>query len=214
MTPSERRDRDVEPAQPRVWQRMLSGRKLDLLNPSPADIDIADIAHGLARVARWNGQTEGPNIFSVAQHSVMVEAIMARLAPLSTPAERLAALLHDSPEYVIGDLISPFKAVLGDAYRSIEHRLLDAIHARFGLPISPPALVNLIKQADRIAAYREAIDLAGFDRADADRIFGIQVQETRRDEEVLSPARSEDAERVFLDRFAMLSGASSRKEPV
>ena len=96
---------------PRVWQRMLSGRRLDLMDPSPLDIELADIAHGLARVARWNGQTTGEHAFSVAQHSLVVEQLVA--ATGKDARWQLAALLHDAPEYVIGDMISPFKSVLG-----------------------------------------------------------------------------------------------------
>src|SRR6202012_4133889 len=141
---------------PRVWQRMLSGRRLDLLDPSPLDIEIADIAHGLARVARWNGQTSGAHIFSVAQHTLLVEAVMRAQSPRIDARLRLAALLHDAPEYVIGDMISPFKAVLGTDYKEVELRLLSAIHIRFGLPAELGLDVErLIKNADRGAAYLE-----------------------------------------------------------
>src|ERR1044072_119463 len=132
--------------EPRVWQRMLSGRRLNLLDPSPLDVELADIAHGLARGARWNGQTVGAHIFSVAQHSLLVEAIAGHIDPEMPRERRLAVLLHDAPEYVIGDMISPFKAVIGDAYKTIEARLLVAIHLRFGLPAELPAeLGALIK---------------------------------------------------------------------
>ncbi len=158
---------------PRAWQRMLSGRRLDLLDPSPLDIEIEDIAHGLARVARWNGQTSGDHAFSVAQHCVVVEAVFAHLTPAATRAEQLAALLHDAPEYVIGDMISPFKAALGVDYKAFENRLLAAIHLRFGLPaVLRPELTDQIKQADRIAAYLEATQLAGFSVDEARRFFG------------------------------------------
>src|SRR5580704_18383940 len=159
-------------AAPRAWQRMLSGRRLDLLDPSPLDVEMADIAHGLARVARWNGQTEGANSYSVAQHSLLVETIARQRVRLSRP-HRLAALLHDAPEYVIGDMISPFKAVIGDAYKSVETRLLAAIHLRFGLPpVLPTDLLALIKASDRCAAYLEATRLAGFSTREARRFFG------------------------------------------
>src|SRR5438270_2519918 len=137
-------------ALPRAWQRMLSGRRLDLLDPSPLDVEIADIAHGLARVARWNGQTTGDHIFSVAQHTLLVETIARLRAPGLDRRARLAVLLHDAPEYVIGDMISPFKAVIGDSYKAVEQRLLAAIHVRFGLPAAlPRELVSLIKAADQ-----------------------------------------------------------------
>src|SRR6185503_15986713 len=138
---------------PRAWQRMLSGRRLDLLDPSPLDIEVDDIAHGLARVARWNGQTRGPHIFSVAQHALLVEALARARVPRLDRKCRLAILLHDAPEYVIGDMISPFKAVIGDSYKAVEKRLLAAIHLRFGLPVKlPETLQVLIKTADRCAA--------------------------------------------------------------
>src|SRR3954471_9631534 len=152
---------------------MLSGRRLDLLDPSPMDIEIGDIAHGLARVARWNGQTVGAHAFSVAQHSIVVEEIVAHIQPDIEPRWRLAALLHDASEYVIGDMISPFKAALGVDYRTFEDRLESAIHIRFGLPAkTPTAIKKLIKQADRACAFFEATQLAGFSHAEAIDIFG------------------------------------------
>src|SRR3954467_9773352 len=160
----------------RAWQRMLSGRRLDLLDPSPLDVEIEDIAHGLARVARWNGKTEGPHIFSVAQHSLLVEIIARRRARLDRPS-RLGVLLHDAPEYVIGDMISPFKAVIGDAYKAVEARLLAAIHLRFGLPVVLAAeLSAVIKTADICAAHLEATRLAGFSATEARRFFGREPE--------------------------------------
>lgn len=157
----------------RAWQRMLSGRRLDLLDPSPLDIEIEDIAHGLARVARWNGQTNGRHAFSVAQHSLLVEELCGQFRPGLDRRWRLAALLHDAPEYVVGDMISPFKAALGLDYKAFENRLLEAIHIRFGLPARiPDAVSKLIKRADRASAFLEATQLAGFEEAEAARIFG------------------------------------------
>jgi uncharacterized protein len=159
--------------EPRVWQRMLSGRRLNLLDPSPLDVELDDIAHGLARVARWNGQTVGGHIFSVAQHSLLVEAIAGHINADMSREWRLAVLLHDAPEYVIGDIISPFKAVIGDAYKAIEAGLLAAIHLHFGLPAQPTAVLKrFIKQADRQAAFLEATHLAGFSREEAIKFFG------------------------------------------
>ena len=158
---------------PRAWQRMLSGRRLDLLDPSPVDIEIDDIAHGLARVARWNGQTPGPLPFNVAQHSVIVEQFCAELKPGWPAKWRLAALLHDAPEFVIGDMISPFKAQLGDQYKIIEHRLQQAVHLRFSLPADlPTSIEKTIKRADQASAFFEATQLAGFDVNEARKFFG------------------------------------------
>ncbi len=193
---------------PRAWQRRLSGRRLDLLAPSPADIAIEDIAHGLARVARWNGQTRGTHAFSVAEHAVLVEEITHKLNPNWETQWRLAALLHDAPEYVIGDLISPFKAALGFDYKSIENRLLEAIHARFGLPaVLPGEITAAIKQADRIAAYYEATLLAGFSKEEADRYFGIPaiLAELAALLSRLEPSPVADAQQAFLARFAALT---------
>ncbi len=188
--------------EPRVWQRMLSGRRLDLLNPSPLDVELEDIAHGLARVARWNGQTVGPYIFSVAQHSLLVEAIAAHLDPDMPRAVRLAVLLHDSPEYVIGDIISPFKAVIGDAYKVIEGRLLAAIHVHFGLSPEPSAaLKRFIKKADRQAAFLEATRLAGFTREEALKFFGRPEPFSRDILALLEPWPIEEAQRRFQDRI-------------
>jgi 5'-deoxynucleotidase YfbR-like HD superfamily hydrolase len=190
----------------RVWQRMLSGRRLDLLDPSPLDIEIADIAHGLARVARWNGQTSGAHIFSVAQHTLLVEAVMREQTPRIDVSLRLAALLHDAPEYVIGDMISPFKAVLGGDYKAVEKRLLSAIHIRFGLPaVLSPEIERQIKNADMGAAYLEATELAGFAQAEAKRLFGNDPglpEATRRD--YLTPWTAAKAEKRFLARFKTL----------
>jgi 5'-deoxynucleotidase YfbR-like HD superfamily hydrolase len=177
---------------PRAWQRMLSGRRLDLLDPSPLDVEIEDIAHGLARVARWNGQTKGAHIFSVAQHALLVEALARAKAPRLDARGRLAVLLHDAPEYVIGDMISPFKAVIGDSYKTVEHRLLAAIHLRFGLPPTRPAVLQgLIKVADRAAAYLEATRLAGFEPAELERDY-------------LTPWPAGTAQARFSDRFKKL----------
>jgi uncharacterized protein len=160
-------------ASTRAWQRMLSGRRLDLLDPSPLDVEIEDIAHGLARVARWNGQTIGEHAFSVAQHSLIVEDIAGLLDPGLSAKARLVALLHDAPEYVIGDMISPFKNALGVDYRAFEERLERAIHIRFGLPPKTPALLKkLIKRADLICAFFEATQLAGFGHEESVAFFG------------------------------------------
>ncbi|MFM9861873.1 HD family hydrolase [Pseudoxanthobacter sp. M-2] len=199
-------------APPRAWQRMLSGRRLDLLDPSPLDVEIADIAHGLARVARWNGQTAGAHAFSVAQHSLLVEEIAAATTPKLTADERLIVLLHDAPEYVVGDLISPFKAVLGGDYKAVEARLLSAIHRRFGLPpVTPPALHAAVKKADRAAAYLEATRLAGFATSEARRFFGTPPAGA--DAMTLEPWPAERAAESFLARFHALCSEREERRP-
>ena len=193
---------------PRAWQRMLSGRRLDLLDPSPLDVEIEDIAHGLARVARWNGQTRGSHPFSVAQHSILVEEIALRWEPGLAPEDRLAILLHDAPEYVIGDMISPFKAVIGPIYKDVEKRLATAIHLRFGLP---PAmrddLAKLAKRADLVSAYFEAVELAGFSPEESNRIFGRPkgFGPTLG----LEPWPTETAEARFVERFQALDARAA-----
>ena len=193
---------------PRAWQRMLSGRRLDLLDPSPLDIEIEDIARGISRVARWNGQTSGDHAFSVAEHSVLVEAIFGRLYPDATCEERLKCLLHDAPEYVIGDMISPFKSALGLDYKAFEARLEEAIHLRFGLrPKTSKALHKKIKQADGVSAYLEATQIAGFTREEADTYFvrppeGLDI--------ALDPLPVSQAEAAFLWRFGELERECAR----
>ncbi|WP_322418567.1 HD family hydrolase [Mesorhizobium huakuii] len=191
-------------APPRAWQRMLSGRRLDLLDPSPLDIEISDIAHGLARVARWNGQTSGEHAFSVAQHSLLVEALFSDLVPQASASDRLAALLHDAPEYVIGDMISPFKSVMGGSYKDCELRLQRAIHLRFSLPPEPAAALRRdIKRADQIAAYFEATLLAGFSTAEATEFFG-RPRGFSAERFDFTPRSVTWAQDAFLKRFSAL----------
>lgn len=162
-------------AQARAWQRMLSGRRLDLLDPTPMDIEIEDIAHGLAFVARWNGQTRGDWAYSVAEHSVLVEQIFRQLYPNEPIKWQLAALLHDAPEYVIGDMISPVKAAIGPDYGDLDDRLTAAIHIRFGLPAKiPVAIKRKIKKADKVSAWLEATQIAGFSESEGNKLFGKQ----------------------------------------
>ncbi len=194
----------------RAWQRMLSGRRLDLLDPSPFDVEIEDIAHGLSRVARWNGQTHGPWAFSVAQHSLLVEEITALIRPDLLLQERLYALLHDAPEFVVGDLISPFKAAVGINYKALEKRLMEAILLRFSLPAkNGQSLEKLVKRADLAAAYLEATQLAGFELAVARKIFprprgkaALKIEALR-----LTPLPPDDAKAAFLARFTALLAA-------
>ena len=196
-------------ADARAWQRMLSGRRLDLLEPSPVDIEIEDIAHGLARVARWNGQTSGDCAFSVAQHSVLVERLFTRYFPGTDRKWRLACLLHDGPEYVIGDMISPFKATLTGGYSAVEERLGVAIHNRFGLPGRLPEKIQQgIKRADKAAAFMEATQLAGFTEKEARRFIARPefVPAIR-----IRPQQAAEAAETFLRRFKYLGGDSAAK---
>ena len=191
--------------QARAWQRMLSGRRLDLLDPTPVDIEIEDIAHGLAFVARWNGQTRGDWPYSVAEHSLLVEEIYGRMG--NPPARwRLAALLHDGPEYVIGDMISPVKAAVGPGYGEMDLRLTAAVHLRFGLPaVLPVAIKKAIKEADKISAWLEAVQIAGFTEVEADRFFGRPSDAVMRGLEIrLRPPAVVRAD--FVARHAVLLG--------
>ncbi|WP_310621036.1 HD family hydrolase [Flexibacterium corallicola] len=195
--------------QKRAWQRMLSGRRLDLLEPSALDIEIEDIAHGLARVARWNGQTVGAHAFSVAQHSIIVEQILCFLKPDIENNWRLAALLHDAPEYVIGDMISPFKTVLGESYKGVEERIHSAVHQRFSLPHPLPMKISkLIKRADIISAYFEALYLAGFSKAEADTYFGtpkdLTSQQVQFIRDGIVPLSTMDAQALFLKHVSQV----------
>jgi 5'-deoxynucleotidase YfbR-like HD superfamily hydrolase len=193
---------------PRAWQRMLSGRRLDLLDPSPLDIEIEDIAHGLARVARWNGQTIGDHAFSVAQHSVVVEEIVAHIQPGLEPRWRLAALLHDAPEYVIGDMISPFKSALGLDYRVFEESLEHAIHLRFGIPARVPAAIKtLIKEADRACAFFEATQIAGFAHDESLELFGRPPPGYTL---IIEPMSAAVAQARYLERYRDLAEAMRR----
>lgn len=191
---------------PRAWQRMLSGRRLDLLDPSPLDIEIEDIAHGLARVARWNGQTSGNHSFSVAQHCVLVEAIYYHCNKGVSRQQRLVALLHDAPEYVIGDMISPFKAALGVDYKAFEHRLMAAIHVRFGLAAkASDELEAKVKEADKMAAYLEATQLAGFSVLESEKFFG-RPKGLSTAFQNLEPLSTNEAKAQFLSVFKKLVG--------
>ena len=188
----------------RAWQRMLSGRRLDLLDPSSVDIEISDIGHGLARVARWNGQTKGQHAFSVAQHSVLVWEILVRIKPDTSADWQMMALLHDAAEYVVGDMISPFKAVIGSDYKILEERLLNAIHLRYTLAPTPPQrLKSLIKRADKIAAYFEATALAGFTHEEALKYFG-RPKNIGPDGLSIVPLATGKAQKKFLEVFQLL----------
>ncbi|MBL4871142.1 MAG: HD family hydrolase [Robiginitomaculum sp.] len=187
---------------------MLSGRRLDLLDPSPFDIEVEDIALGLARVARWNGQTSGDHAFSVAEHSVIVERLFSLLNPKANQQDQLTALLHDAAEYVIGDMISPFKAALnskgnGLDYKDFEARLETAVHLRFSLPATPsPTLVKAIKKADIYCAYFEAVQIAGFTTTEADKYFTRPPNDIRI---IIEPLSVAAAEKLFLQRFTQLT---------
>ena len=193
----------------RAWQRMLSGRRLDLLDPSALDVEVKDIAHGLAFVARWNGQTSGDWPYSVAEHSLLVEAVFGALAPDPSPRWRLAALLHDAPEYVIGDMISPVKAAVGPGYAALDARLAAAIHLRFGLPpLLPPEVKRAIKKADRASAWLEATRIAGFSLREGDRLFG-RPPEDLQPMLVLRLRAPAESRAAFMERHMALMAASA-----
>ena len=189
----------------RAWQKMLSGRRLDILEPSPLDVEIEDIAHGLSRLARWNGQTSGNYSFSVAQHSILVEKILHMNSSMISNKWRIASLLHDAPEYVIGDMITPLKSALGKEYRTIEEKLHQAIHIRFGLPVTlPDAIVKSIKKADKMAAWIEATQIAGFTASEAGKVFPKPRGTPK--EILLVPISPKKAKEAFIRRFILLGG--------
>lgn len=198
----------------RAWQRMLSGRRLDILNPSPVDVELSDIAHGLARVARWNGQTIGDYPFSVAQHSVLVLELFRSANPDAEPAAQMQCLLHDAPEYVVGDIISPFKAVIGGSYKEVENGLLAAVFLRFSLPATMPAAVSkLVKKADQEAAFFEATHLAGFDPPEARKLFGVPGQsafDVEDFERLIRPWPTQQAHERFVEAFEAVSRLMTR----
>ncbi|MFS4438370.1 hypothetical protein ACMA5I_09150 [Paracoccaceae bacterium GXU_MW_L88] len=188
----------------RAWQRMLSGRRLDLLDPTPVDIEISDIAHGLAFVARWNGQTHGDYAYSVAQHALLVEALYRVAQPKARPEECLMALLHDAPEYVIGDMISPVKNAVGPGYEALDERLMQAIHLRFGLPAKTPvAIKRKIKKADKVSAWFEAVHLAGFSEAEADKFFTRPKLDLPEGHD-MTPRPPSETRAAFIQRFEEL----------
>lgn len=191
--------------QPRAWQRMLSGRRLDLLDPTPMDVEIEDIARGLAFVARWNGQTQGDHAYSVAEHSLLVERIYSDQQKTPNPKWQLAALIHDAPEYVIGDMISPVKAAVGLGYKELDDRLVAAIHIRFGLPaVLPKSVKAAIKKADKISAWLEATQIAGFSLDEANKIFGkFPLASAYQDQIILRPPTQTRA--AFVERFNEIS---------
>ncbi len=200
-------------AAPRAWQRMLSGRRLDLLDPSPLDVEIEDIAHGLAFVARWNGQTRGEFPYSVAEHSLLVERIFSALTARTEPRWQMAALLHDAPEYVIGDMISPVKDAVGPDYAAMDARLAGAVHLRFGLPAVLPAQVKTrIKRADRMSAWLEATGLAGFSETEATRFFG-RCDAAAMAEAPLALRQPAEVKASFLARHAALLAAMQNAAP-
>ena len=187
----------------RAWQRMLSGRKLDILSPSPFDIEIEDIALGLSRVTRWNGQTTGKHPYSVAQHSVLVEKLFNIEYPDLDKKWNLAALLHDAPEYVIGDLITPFKYALNNSYRFVEDNLMKAIYLRFGLPaLLPKNIEYKIKKIDKALAWFEAIDLAGYKEKEASQI--IKKPDLNFEHQIIALSANE-VEKRFLKRYHEIS---------
>ncbi|MBN9315805.1 MAG: HD family hydrolase [Devosia sp.] len=195
----------------RAWQRMLSGRRLDILDPSPLDVELSDIAHGLARVARWNGQTTGDYPFTVAQHSILVLELFRAVNRDADVRAQLYAVLHDAPEYVMGDIISPFKAAMGGNYKDVENRLLGAVYLRFSLPAVPAAAVQKqIKRADREAAYLEATHLSGFAPEEARKFFGepsFPVFEFEPFEKLIRPWPTREAYDRFVEAVEQLSAA-------
>jgi uncharacterized protein len=160
---------------PRAWVRLPSGKRLDLLNPTPFDWEDEDLALGLARTYRWGGHSAWPLPLSVAQHSLLVLALHRRRAhsAANAPAE-LRELLHDADEGLLGfDCLSPVKPILGQAYRTLTERLEKAIALRYGLPPWTAAEKKAHKQADQLAAASEAVHVAGWAESEVRRTLRI-----------------------------------------
>ena len=143
------------------WMQTASGRAFDLLTPRPAQVSLDDIAHALARIARFSGHT--PEVWSVAAHSRLVTRIVAQRS--SDRELRLAALLHDAHEAYLGDMTRPVKEALAwldpgarETWRLLEQRIQGAIHHAFGLPaFLPVAWSDAIHHADACALHVEGI---------------------------------------------------------
>ena len=175
-----------------------SGRRVALLNPSPSQIAIGDIAHGLAHQCRFNGQTN--KFYSVAQHSVLVASILPREL-------RLAGLLHDASEAYLGDIVQPLKELLPD-YQAIETKFCEVLGTRFNVDLQPN---DAIKHADLVVLATERRDLMPMDTADWSSIAGITPMSR-----TIKPMAPEAASAQFMEMFFMLTTQKKvvRKTPI
>ncbi len=149
----------------RAWVRLPSGKRLDLLHPTPFDWDDADLAVGLARTYRWGGHSAWPLPLSVAQHSLLVLAMHRQGARRTDPAAEHRELLHDADEGLLGfDCISVVKPFLGASFRALTADLQRAVALRYGIKAFAPAERKAHKRADRVAAASEAVHVVGWTR--------------------------------------------------
>jgi hypothetical protein len=146
--PNQATNADAMPDGRWPWLQTYTGKTFFPQAPRAEDIDIVDIAVGLSRESRFNGQTKEP--YSVAQHSVLVSRIV--------PQEHaLWGLLHDASEAYVKDLTYSIKSLLPE-YKVIEHRILRVIIEKYELTWPEPACV---KKADLIVLATEKRDLLG-----------------------------------------------------
>lgn len=176
------------------------------MKPAAREVDIEDIARGLSRLPRWNGQTKGSLAFSVAQHSLLVRFLFAELDPKAEKCWQLAALLHDGPEYALGDLIAPFKKVVGETYHQVEQSLQQAIHRRFSLPkVLPSSVAARVEKADRWSASLEAQVLTSFPKETIAQLSPLSSRPfPGAAHALLEPWPSHVAQGRFLQEFARL----------
>ena len=167
----------------RAWVRLLSGKRLDLLDPTPFDWEDKDLALGLARTYRWGGHSAWPLPLSVAQHSLFVLCLRRLWFPAARdPRADLRELLHDADEGLLGfDCISVLKPFLGDAYRQLTTRLAAVIALRYNLPAWTTKEQRSHKKADRIAAASEAVHVVGWTEAEVRNVLHIPFKPLAKD---------------------------------
>jgi hypothetical protein len=160
----------------RAWVRLPSGRRLDLLAPTPFDWTDEDLAIGLSRTFRWGGHSVWPAPLSVAQHSLAVLALRRAARPAATRIGLRRELLHDAEEGLTNfDCISPLKPFLGAGFLALQQRLSAAVATRYALPAWEEEERRLHKKLDIAMAAAEAVHVAGWSRAEVRATLGIRA---------------------------------------
>jgi hypothetical protein len=183
-------DHHAEPARKGDWMMTASGLQFWPLDPRVDEIEIGDIATGLAHQGRYNGQTS--RFYSVAQHSIhLADYFSAR----SDHDFARWALLHDAAEAYIGDMIRPLKPIFL-SFLEIESRIERCIFERFDLKGDIP---QAVKDADTRILTDEFIHLFPTEAVERHGLhkrarLGINVAR-------LTPG---DARALFLHRFERL----------